>query len=125
MGSKNFAARRQNCDARAKAQRVLSEYRHRVDEVLAIVKDEQEVPVADRTCDGFGGYISSAQRQPKHLSYGGRHETRIGQRGKFDKPAPIGKFADDKAGDLQGKGSLPNPARPGQGHDAIGGHEIS
>ena len=61
LGSKNFAARRQNCDARAKAQKLLSEYRHRVDEVLAIVKDEQEMPVADRACHGFGGDISSAQ----------------------------------------------------------------
>ena len=124
VDAQHFAARRQNCCARAKAHESLHEVRHCVDDVLAIVQDQEKVAAADGACHSLAGNLSAAEFQPKRAGHRGRHEVGIGQRRQLDKPAAVLKLTEDAAGDLQREGGLPDATWPRQGHNPIGSDNI-
>ena len=102
----------------------LGQRRHRLDEVLAIVEDQQQLLVPDGTRNGFGrtllGPIGSSSAPA----------TADGTRAGSDSDAsstsqpPSANSPHDAACDLQREAGFADAAGSGQRHHAVGGHEV-
>ena len=121
----DFAAGRQNRGARTQAHHGLDQGRHRVDQVLAIVEHEQEMPVADGARERLRRDLLAAELQSQRAGHCGRRESRVGKRRQFDEPRAMLEVGEQDAGGLHGKRGLSDPARAGQGHHPIGGDEVT
>jgi hypothetical protein len=120
----DFATGRQDRHARAQAHQGIDQGCHRLDQVLAIVEHEQEVPVADAGRERLGGDPLAAKLQSQRAGHRGGNESGVGKRRQLDEPRPILEVGEQVADGLHGERGLSDPARPGQCHHPIGGHEI-
>ena len=117
-----LAARRQNPKSRAGTQQGIDEPGTRLDEVLAVVQDQQEPSVPQRIDDARG------QRAFRLLGYvqGGRqglwNQRMVGQRRELHQPDAVlvcllraQRTAEQTTGDLVAEPGLPDSASAGQG----------
>jgi hypothetical protein len=56
----------------------------RIEDVLAIVEDQEEPVSSDGSSDGLGGNLVAAELEAENARNRGRHEIGIGQRGQLD-----------------------------------------
>jgi hypothetical protein len=60
--------------------------------VLAIIKDQQELPFTDSSCQSLRGDFFASEIEPEHAGHCGRHEGRVGQGRQLDKPPAVIKL---------------------------------
>ena len=58
----------------AAADHRLGQFGHGIDDVLAIVEDQQQAPASDRARDGFSRNILAFQLDTQHAGDGRRHQ---------------------------------------------------
>ena len=88
-----------------------------VDEVLAVVDDEQRVvggePEGNNPRDRSGIWI----RKPERLCHGGRQVRRIPKLGQRYEPDTVPEAVRDLSSGCDGEARLPRPARPDERHE--------
>ena len=99
--------------------------RDSVDEMLAIVEDEENLPVADRTRDGLGRHLFSFQLHAEHAGDSRRDQLRIRKSCQLDRHALGCTVAHHQAGDFQRERRLPDAAGSDQGHHPVGGKQLT
>ena len=117
---KNLAARRQHSRVRTKTHDRLGECGRRVDNVLAIVEDEQELLRSDGPSDGFVGNRVLAKLEPQNSRHRGGHKAWIGEGRQFDKPTASSLSREELAGNIESKRTLADPTGSSQCDDTIG-----
>ena len=99
-----------------------------VDDVLAVVQDEQQLAAGEegeqalqgRTADGC-----AVQRRAERLGGGQRHMVGVGDRGQPDHPRAVRVLVGELSGDgVRGRG-LPGAAGPDQRHQPGGGEQVA
>ena len=70
---------------------ISAKFRHAVDNMLAIVENEEEFHFADGTGDGFGGNFTAAKVQAEDARHRGCRQPRVRQRGEFDQSHAVTK----------------------------------
>jgi hypothetical protein len=94
-------------------------------EVLAVVDDEQQPPVADLLDEGverrLGGVVVQAQR----VGGGQRDERRVVQPGQVDEAHAVREGPPDPGRDARGEPGLADAARPGQRHQPCAGQQLA
>jgi hypothetical protein len=78
LDPQDFAARCQDRDAGTQAQEYSRQRRRRVDDVFAIVENQQKLLSSDGPSDSFGRDDIGAKPQPKRPGHRGRHQVRVG-----------------------------------------------
>ncbi|HUB46548.1 MAG TPA: hypothetical protein VMB73_16320 [Acetobacteraceae bacterium] len=108
----------------AQTQDRLRQNCHGVDDMLAIVEEQQELLCADCPGNSLRRWLSANQRESKRAGDGRGHKSGIRQRRQFDQPSAILEFIDDAARNLQSQTGFANATGSGQRHHAIGGDEV-
>ena len=120
-----FAARHQDCRARSRPQQALRELGARLHEVLAVVEDQQQVPVPhelqQRVDDREPGLFLHAQHRRHRL----RHETRIVDWSELDQPRAVGKRVEGVGRHLERQPGLAEAAATQQCQQACLGELFS
>ncbi len=95
----------------------------RVDQVLAVVEDDQDVLRDQGVEQGLQGGPAGLRDDPERSGDGRRHGLGVGDRGQFDQPHPVAAAVEQLGGHLQAQPRLAAPAGPGQGDHARGVHQ--
>jgi len=119
-----LSAGRQHGRARTNAHHRFHQLGRRIDDVLAIVEDQEEPLSSDGPSDGLGGNLVAAELEAEDARDRGRHQIGIGQRGQLDQPSVTPKGREQGAGDLQRQRAFADPTRPGQRDHSIGRQKI-
>src|SRR6516162_8951224 len=90
LDAENFTTCRQDRGARAAAYDCFGQRRRRLNNVLAIVENEQKLLFSDAPSDGISRDGLGSKPKPKHPGHRGWHQVRIRQRRKVDEPPAIG-----------------------------------
>ncbi len=115
-----FAAGGENDGARAAGDDGLDQPRHGIDDMLAIVENEQQAPRADRARNRLRRNLLAFLLDGEHAGDRRRHQARIGQRRQFDQQ-PVGIVSRRRRScRLQRQRRLADAARPDQADDPIG-----
>ena len=118
--AQRFLAGRQDRGARTALHDQLRKARDRVDEVLAIVDDEENLPVADRTRDGCRRDRFAFQLDAEHARHGRRDQVRIDKRCQFHQHTLGHEFRDHPPGGFHRQRRLADAAGSDEGHHAVG-----
>ena len=111
-------AGRQDVDARRSAENRRRQAGHRVDDVLAIV-EQQEHPVVSEGGDQAGKRIFGADFQAEHGRNRARHQARVAERRQIDQPDAVFIAGDHALGDGEGDRGLADAAGPDDRHQAL------
>ena len=114
-----LAAGREDGDARRMRQHRSGEARARVDQVLAVVEDDEKAPVRDLRAHRLHQARLVVHAQSECLGDRPGHQPCVGQRGQIDEPGAVGVVVEDVGGDLQRQARLPNASRTGDRHQAM------
>ena len=119
-----LSAGRQHGRARTNAHHRFHQLGRRIDDVLAIVEDQEEPLSSDGPSDGLGGNLDAAELEAKDARDHGRHQIGIGQRGQLDQPSVAPKGREQGAGDFQRERAFADSTGPGQRDHSIGRQKI-
>ena len=103
-----FAAGRQKRHARARRQQSAHELRARIDDVLAIVEQDEHLLGAQMGGQHFDAGTLRRFDQLENRGCLGGHQTRIGQRRETDEPHPVGKIREQSGAGFERAASLPD-----------------
>jgi ABC-2 type transport system permease protein len=128
--AERFPAGREDPQPPALAKHSIGERRRRLDHVLAVVQDQQRLPLADR------GDEPVRQLRVRRLAEQGVPEAESGQcrlrrvtggadGGELHQPGPVRQVAEQRARGLRGQPGLARAARPGQGGEPMSGDEFA
>ena len=124
LDPQHLAARRQNRRVGTESRDRFRQFGRRVDDVLAIVENQEEFLPADGPGHGFGRNLAPAQLQAKDAGNRGGDQAGV-QRHQFDQPDVAVKIRDQAAGSLQRQRGLADPSRSGQRDRTISGEQIA
>ena len=115
--AERLAAGRQHGQVRAAAEQSLGEARDRLDQVLAVVEQEQLPAIADVL--GEGDLRRPVGGEPGVQRLGDRRADQLGlaERRQLDRPDPVGEILPPLARKLQRQPGLAAAAGPGQGEE--------
>ncbi|MBD2893630.1 hypothetical protein amrb99_25520 [Actinomadura sp. RB99] len=129
--AERFAARREDAQVRARGEQPRGERGDRVDDVLAVVQDEQRRPVGERRDEPVLRGLRGVRGLGARLAQAERAEQRAGQRRAVPQRRQLGEArrpgraaASGPARHLDGQPRLPDPAGPGQRHQARGTEQV-
>lgn len=114
-------AGRQHVQPAAGPKEGVDEQRAGVDEVLAVVQDDQEPSLPEALCEVLDGPARGRVVEaegPRHLL---REQRGIAEAGELDDPHAVAEATADVLGDPEREPRLPDPGRPGEGHEPRGG----
>ena len=116
--SEGLPARGDQPQRRCLPEQRVGEHGARVEEVLAVVEDDEHLAgrdVVDQPGDRpAAGFVAKAERRHDRL----RHELRITHAGKLDQPRTIGDAAGEVARDAEGEAGLADAPGPDEGHES-------
>ena len=112
-----FAARRQNVDLRRGVDDVRRQRRHRFDEMLASIEDQQNALVA-QICDQIGRRIVRLDRQAEHRGDRRRHQVGIAEHAEIDEQHRAGESFDQMMSDRYRHRGLADAAGADDGDEA-------
>ena len=113
-----LAARREHADAWTSREQRADEGRDRVDEVLAIVDDQQQLPRPELATDGHAQLLAAALADAQHLRGQRLDLISRGSGAECHEPDPVGECGEHRRGRLERQPSLSGAARTQQGHQA-------
>ena len=116
--SEPLPARRQHTDSRSRGENVVDAVRAFVEDLLAVVEDEQRSPIPQRPLDGLERRLVVGDPHADRLGDTPRHQLAIRNGTQIDEPHPVLMLIDLAGGHLERNPRLPRPARPGQSHEA-------
>ncbi len=87
--------------------------------MLAVVDDQKETAQAEVAGDHVVEVGPIKGAQAPQVCDRGRHEIRIGDRGKLCEPCSVGEFGEVSRSRLDGQARLARPARPDQRHEPV------
>ena len=111
-------AGRQDVDARRSAEKRRRQAGRRVNDVLAIVEQQQH-PIVPEGGDQAGKRIFGADFQAEHGRNRARHQARVAERRQIDQPDAVLISADHALGDGEGDRGLADAAGPDDRHQAL------
>ena len=114
-----LAARRQDLDARTRLQQLLRELRTGVRDVLAVVEDQQELPILDMLKQCVRDPAPRLLLDPERRRHRLRHQPRIRERRELDEPYAIGKVVQHLGAHLQRDPCLAQSADARHRHEAV------
>ena len=128
--AERFPARRQDPQPLALPEHPVGERRRRLDHVLAVVQNQQRLPLADRGDEPvhrFRVRCAAEQRipEPERGERRLRHVTARADRRQFHQPGPVRQVAEQRARGFRGQPGLPRAARPDQGGEPMFGDEFA
>ncbi len=110
-----LSAGRQDPQPRRRPQQRLGQLRAPIDQVLAGVQDQQEMPVGQTVREQIQRVTGGLVGQADAGCHGTGQQLRIAQRGQLDQPHPVVEGPAQIGGHTQGQPGLPHPARAAQG----------
>ena len=119
--SQRLAAGRQQRDAGAGAQQCLGHAGGRLDHVLTVVDDQQELPGADRARDTFVRHGARNVREAERTRHSGRDKLRTRQGAELGDEYAIGKSRQKVPRDLQAQSRLADAAGADQADQSMFG----
>ena len=122
-GAQRLAAGASTRRAGTGAQHGLGQTSGRLDQVLAVVEEQQEPLRTDGGADTVGRDAGAGQRQAEHRGHRHRNEIGCRERGELGEQDPVGKRRQQAAGDLQREARLADPPGPGQRDQPMVRHE--
>ncbi|MGY3459195.1 hypothetical protein ACVWW5_004645 [Bradyrhizobium sp. LM3.4] len=120
LDAQRLPARRNNERPGTAADNQLGRNRHGINDMFAIIENEQQWPMADCTRDGIRRNLLAPELGAEHAGDDRADELGIRQRGQLDQQPVSHKAGRRRPGGLECQRRLPNAARPDQAHDAIG-----
>ncbi len=116
-----LAARREDADGGTRPQHALDERRDSLDEVLAVVEQQQDLvrpqPLGDRLLDRFPRSLTEAQ----HLGQLSGNARLVGDSGQVDEPHAVAEGLQQTSGCLQRQPRLAAAARTRERHEPMVG----
>ncbi len=119
-----LAARREELESRAGLHELLREVGARVDQVLAVVENHEELAVPDELDERLDHRAAGLLHDSEYRGHRLRHQARIGHRRKFDEPDAVGKLVEHVCGNLQRQPRLADAADAEQREDRDPGEEL-
>ncbi len=95
-----------------------------MEQVLAVVEDEEHVPVLEMAHQRFAHRPAGGFLNPQRARHRLRHEPRVTQRGELDQPDAVGKIFADFGGELERQPALADAADAEQREQARVGEEL-
>ena len=119
IDTESFAARRQDPQPRAPAQRLMGEVGDSVEQMFAVVKHHQQGAVADPVDDRRPHRQAGTGREPQRGRHERLHVGRIGGGGQLHQPhtARVGRA--DRRGRCQREAGLAHPGRTSERHKPL------
>ena len=111
-----LATRRENLQLRPCLQQLAARLGARLQEMLAVVQDDQQTAVPDRFCQRFQNGVSGLFLDSQNGCDGLRDHPGIGDRRELDQPNAVGVIVQHVGGRLQGQPRLAQAARAKQRH---------
>ena len=112
--AQRLAAGGQDREIGAVAEQAIREPARRVEEVLAVVEDEEHAPAPQRRHQHVEGRAPRRVVHAQDRGHRGHQEDRIGERRELDEPGAAGEIAREIGRHLHGQPRLPDAARPGE-----------
>ena len=122
-GAQRLAAGAQHGRAGTGAEDGLGETGGRIDEVLAVVEEQQEPLRTDGGADTVGRDAGAGQRQTEHGGHRHRNEIGCRERGELGEEDPVGKRREAGGGRPPARGASCRSPGPGQGDQPMVRHE--
>ena len=92
-------------------------------QVLAIVEDQEDLPIADVVRERFADGPVRSLSNVEHRCHGLSQQARMYEGGQIDNPDAVGKTIEHVRGQFQRQARLAAPARAGERQQASGCHE--
>src|ERR1700730_13884161 len=96
-----------------------------VEEVFAIVEQQQHVSVGNEPQQDVHGGAARLIRQTQRACRSDRQESSVGDRRQIDIPHSVAALGDELSRELHWKSRLAGPARAGQGDQTVVGHTLT
>ena len=93
----------------------IDECRDALEDLLAVVQDEQQTSFGDHRKDGLRGATAVADLHAERMRHGRRHERVVGNGRELDPADAAGKLVARGSGDSLREACLADPARAGDG----------
>ena len=103
----------------AAASSVRARLPQRLDQVLAGVEDQQQLPLGQARRQRLERVAGRLVGQPERGRHRAGQQLVVAQRGQLDQPAAVGEGVPDLARDPQREPGLAHPARPAQGDQPV------
>ena len=114
LDAQRLTAGREQPDVRAVPKQDVGELGARVEDVLAVVQQHEQAPLADRFDERADDGAARVLRYGKHIRDGDRDEIRVLKRGEIRKPHPVAGAIQQPGRDLERKAGLARAARAGE-----------
>jgi hypothetical protein len=118
-----LARRGEDVHPLAAAQDPLGELGDRLDDVLAVVQQEDEVATPERLDEQVAEIAVGLLADPEHLRDRPDHRTTVGHPGELDEPHAVVVPLGEPPPELDGEPCLADPAGPGDGDEAVRGEQ--
>ena len=119
QNAKRFAAGRQDLEFRAVLQEHVCEVRTGIQEMLAVIEDQQRRSGAQEVDQQLRMQAIGLGRDPEHGCHGLCQKSGVIERRQLYQPDAVGIFIQHLPAHFQRDACLANPARSGQGHQAL------
>ena len=125
VDAQRLTARRQQRDVPAIPEQGVGQLGARVDDVLAVVQQQEQAPLADRLDQGVQQRAVRVRRDAEHLGHGGGDEAGVLQRGEIGEPHAVAGTVRHPGRDLEREPGLARAARAGERHQARAGDQAA
>ena len=105
-----LAARREDTDSGNRLEQRVGESRARVDQVLAVVEDDQQRVLAQVLAQALGDGLAGVLADTQHVTRGVGNQRWVANRREVDEPHTVGIAVQHVGGDLQRKPGLAEAA---------------
>ncbi len=110
----------QDREPRTGGEQAVGEVRDGVDDVLAVVQNDQDRTVSYEPGDGIDGRLGGGLPHPQHARHRGRHRTRVVHRGQLHEGHPVRIAVDALGGRVHRQSRLADSRRTGQRDEPMG-----
>ena len=112
VDAQRLTARREQRDVPAIPEQGVGQLGARVDDVLAVVQQHEQAPLADRLDESVENRAARVLRDAEHLGHGGRDQVRVLQRGEIREPHSVAGAVQQPGRGLEREPGLPAPPGP-------------